>query len=73
MKNFIALVFVFTLLLVSCKPKASKEQKTTQEVPTETVVPPYENVSESVERIDSVAAELESSIEKLDEALNELE
>ncbi len=72
MKNFIALVFVFTLLLVSCKPKASKEQKNTEEVQTETVSPPYENVSESVERIDSVAAELENSIEKLDEALNEL-
>lgn len=72
MKKLIALVFVFTLLLVGCKPKANKEQQATEEAPTEAVVKPYENVTESVERIDSVAAELESSIEKLDEALNEL-
>ncbi|WP_439185751.1 hypothetical protein [Carboxylicivirga taeanensis] len=73
MKNLFAIAFVLALLVVSCKPKADKEQKASKKETTETVAPPYENVSESVERIDSVAAELDNSIEKLEKIVNELE
>lgn len=72
MKGLFIIAITFSLALVACKPKTSKEEKDTKETTVEVSTQIEEKLTDEIERIDSINKELEKSVEKLDELLNEL-